>query len=274
MFDITSALNFVDRHGDFLNKEAIKKFQNRPFDMFGVAFYLLYDQNDDGGFPIFRIQNAPSSIFETCSRLSVLIDFELTKGLAVKNAVNFLLRKQKEEGFWEEPENLPEEVPDWLRPGKTETRIFETVNVLDVLLSLNSIPQEKLKLGLAFLRKNLQDNNLLKGFIHSSFILVSILCKINDDENALKVFYSLTNKLLELDIDTLIWAINCFIKCQFLRESTIIKQWIEKISSMQQNDGGLPGENMKQRANLTMDFLFLLKNWGNLKFYRKKIIMD
>ena len=262
MFDITSALNFVDKHGDFLNKEAIKKFQNRPFDMFGVAFYLLYDQNDDGGFPIFRIQNAPSSIFETCSRLSVLIDFELTKGLAVKNAVNFLLRKQKEEGFWEEPENLPEEVPDWLRPGKTETRIFETVNVLDVLLSLNSIPQEKLKLGLAFLRKNLQDNNLLKGFIHSSFILVSILCKINDDENALKVFHSLTNKLLELDIDALIWAINCFIKCQFLRESTIIKQLIEKISSMQQNDGGLPGENMKQRANLTMDFLFLLKKLG------------
>ena len=195
MFDITSALNFVDRHGDFLNKEAIKKIRNKPFDMFGVAFYLLYDQNDDGGFPIFRIQNAPSSIFETCSRLSVLIDFELTKGLAVKNAVNFLLRKQKEEGFWEEPENLPEEVPDWLRPGKIETRIFETVNVLDVLLSLNSIPQEKLKLGLAFLRKNLQDNNLLKGFVHSSFILVSILCKINDDENIIRETADFISKL-------------------------------------------------------------------------------
>jgi hypothetical protein len=125
--DIDGAIGFVVAHGDQVDRARLSYLRTGATPRPEVLDRTEMGQAADGGWPAFWGGDV-ASVDATCFRLSELDDLGALSRPAAHRAFDWLARRQRADGTWEEDAALAAEAPPWARPGDPEARLYLTAN--------------------------------------------------------------------------------------------------------------------------------------------------
>lgn len=127
MVDLDAAIGFVVAHGDAVDRARLSWLRAGTTPQPGVLANAEFGQAADGGWPAFAGGDV-ASIDATCFRLAELDDLEALGRPAARRALDWLTRRQRADGTWEEDPSLAADAPPWAKPGDPEARLYLTAN--------------------------------------------------------------------------------------------------------------------------------------------------
>ncbi|RPJ51844.1 MAG: hypothetical protein EHM21_01725, partial [Chloroflexi bacterium] len=123
--DLTASILFVDEHGSLLEKARLLKILLNEKAAKPVYEKLLSLQNADGGFPSRPRAGSASSVDSTLTALWQLDELGMFETPEARRGLGFLVDQQRAYGGWDENPQLPaHDLPPWIRPGETATRLY------------------------------------------------------------------------------------------------------------------------------------------------------
>jgi hypothetical protein len=123
--NLTASILFVDENGSLLEKARLLHILLKEKPAKVVYEKLLSLQNSDGGFPSRPKAGSPSSVDSTLTAIWQLDELGMFESAPVRRALNFLVSLQRAYGGWDENARLPaHDLPPWIRPGETATRLY------------------------------------------------------------------------------------------------------------------------------------------------------
>jgi hypothetical protein len=131
--DICKAVAYVQARGNAVERArlgAILRDEPPPEAALGELAAL---QKPDGGFAYWVPQ--VSTVCDTAYVLEWFDDLRIHRGPLVDPACRFLLHRQQEDGGWDEVEGVRAfNPPEWMVPGRVETRVWLTAYCAHVLM--------------------------------------------------------------------------------------------------------------------------------------------
>jgi hypothetical protein len=123
--DLTASILFVDENGSLLEKARLLRILLDEKPSPAVYEKLLSLQNPDGGFPSRPRGGSASSVDSTLTALWQLDELGMFETPEARRGMGFLVDQQGADGGWDENPNLPgHDLPPWIRPGETTTRLY------------------------------------------------------------------------------------------------------------------------------------------------------
>ncbi len=123
--NLTSSILFVDENGSLLEKARLLRILLNETPSKPVYEKLLSMQNKDGGFPSRPRPGSASSLDSTLTAIWQLDELGMFEEKPVRRALGFLVNMQRAYGGWDENPSLPaHDLPPWIRPGETATRLY------------------------------------------------------------------------------------------------------------------------------------------------------
>ena len=158
-----------------------------------------------------------------------------------QNAIEFLLNKQTEEGYWDEPKELLEyNPPKWLMPGNINTILWETANACHLLAILGYIQSPHLTKGVDFLLQNRDESGQIVGYLQGNWTTIAVMGLLQGpDSNLTQSFISIIDKNLDKILGTsdVAWCLRCFIDGEIDYKHPIIQKMLENLKENQNSDG-------------------------------------
>jgi hypothetical protein len=127
MADLDAAIGYVVAHGDAVDRARLSWLRSGLPQAEDVLDKAEIGQAPDGGWPAFWGGDI-ASIDATCFRLTELDDLGALGRPAARRAVEWLVRRQRPDGTWEEDESLADSAPQWARPGDPEAQLYVTTS--------------------------------------------------------------------------------------------------------------------------------------------------
>lgn len=127
MVDINAAIGFVVAKGDPVDRARLSRLRTGTEPAPELVTRVEAGQTPDGGWPAFAAGGVPS-IDATCFRLGELDDLGALGRPSVRHALDWLAKRQRSDGTWDEDAALAEVAPPWAQPGDPEARLFLTAN--------------------------------------------------------------------------------------------------------------------------------------------------
>ncbi len=125
ILNLTSSILFVDENGSLLEKARLLYILLKEKPSKVVYEKLLSLQNPDGGFPSRPKAGSPSSVDSTLTAIWQLDELGMFDNPHTRRALNYLVTQQRAYGGWDENAGLPaHDLPPWIRPGETTTRLY------------------------------------------------------------------------------------------------------------------------------------------------------
>jgi hypothetical protein len=128
MVDLDAAIGYVVAHGDRVERARLSYLRSGIAPPPEVLDKVETGQAPDGGWPAFWAGDV-ASVDATCFRLAELDDLGALTRPPARNALDWLARRQRPDGMWEEDESLAGSAPPWAQPGDAEARLYLTTNV-------------------------------------------------------------------------------------------------------------------------------------------------
>jgi hypothetical protein len=127
MADIDGAIGYVVAHGDQVDRARLSWLRSGITPPPEVLAKVELGQTPGGGWPAFWADDVPS-IDATCFRLGELDDLGALDRPPARQALAWLIARQRPDGTWEEDESLAGTAPIYARPGDPEARLYLTAN--------------------------------------------------------------------------------------------------------------------------------------------------
>lgn len=250
--DLDGARAFVLAHSDDLAQARLAGVRPPK----EVVKALEAVQRADGGFPRGWASpngpaaDAPSSLDATCFLLDQLRDLPpLTGSPMATRALSFLRRAQHQEGYWAE-EGAP-----WLA-GEAGTA-YLTANVTFTLATLDPSNRDPVNWGLRWLADRLGEG----PFIQTRYLTWAAAYRHEGPDSALAAKAWSALDLEQLGTDDLGWLLSAALYAGVGgRYLPAIARLLDRLASLQQADGGWPGE--MDRTASTLLALRVLRSFG------------
>src|SRR5512146_140591 len=150
--NLTSSILYVDENGSLLEKARLLRILLNEKPSPAVYEKLLSLQNPDGGFPSRPRAGSASSVDSTLTALWQLDELGMFETEPARRALGFLAAMQRAYGGWDENPGLPaHDLPPWIRPGETATRMYLSTYAAYWLGLAGPEYQEPLQKAAAFL---------------------------------------------------------------------------------------------------------------------------
>jgi len=263
--DIQKAISFVEENGTELETYRLSYLLGEKGDDGVPLGFLKGLQNDDGGFPYKGEKGKPSSVNHTISNLSIMIELGLTGSEVCRNAVDYLMSIQGEDGGWDESHAISRyDPPFWDLPGNLKTKMWLTASVLSHLIQLGYRESEAVRRGREFLLRNRDEEGKFFGFLHSTWISVGVFGQLEgaDSEivkSALEVIERNLDRL-EDGAGDLIWCLECFYVGGVSKGNTIARRCVDRVIGLQRRDGAwTSGDGEEHSVSTTIGALRILK---------------
>jgi hypothetical protein len=263
--DIQKAISFVEENGTELERYRLSYLLGEKGDDGVPLGFLMGLQNDDGGFPYKGEKGKLSSVNHTISNLSVMIELGLTGSEVCRNAVDYLVGIQGEDGGWDENHAVSRyDPPFWDLPGDLKTKMWLTASVLSHLILLGYRESEAVRRGKEFLLRNRDEEGKFFGFLHSTWISVGVFGQLEGAgseivKNALEVIERNLDRL-EDGAGDFIWCLECFYVAGVSKGNTVVRRCVDRVIGLQRQDGAwTSGDGEEYSVSTTIGALRILR---------------
>ncbi len=264
--DIKKSIEYVKTFGNEIEKARLAAILWDEKPTATVLQKLSLFQKSDGGFSYWVKEI--SNICDTCYILEWFDDLKVYRGLIVEQACQYLLDHQQEDGGWDEVEAIIKfKTPEWMIPGRIETRVWLTAYCAHVLIRFGYAEAEGTYCPTDFLVANCNESGRLVGYFRATWIALPMLAfypgpDVEQFNKALKVVES--NFSPEWAGSYIAWMIHCFKDAGLPVNHSLVNRSIFELKRKQNMDGSWDpeeGEGEEHRVNTTILAIRALKEY-------------
>jgi A-macroglobulin complement component len=171
--DFEKAIHFVRSHGNEIERARMDALLWDADPSTAVWSSLYGMQHEDGGFEYWV--HGVSSICGTAYVLQWLDDLALHRTSMANAACDFLLDRQKDDGGWDEVDSvLHLDPPEWMMPGRIDTRVWLTAFCVWILIRFGHAEAPGSRCPADFLLKYSDDTGRLQGYFRATWIALPL----------------------------------------------------------------------------------------------------
>lgn len=267
LFNIEAAIDFVKKNGESFEYSFLNAMANKKYIPEFTKNMMVY-QNQDGGWTRMDPDYKGNVSSISCS-LIALSKFNSVgiEESCYEKTLNYLRRTQKEEGYWDESEEVMDSHPPrWFYPNNPENHIWFTNGVVRYLTSLRCKDHQLIKRAKAFLRRHWKDQSF-KGYRHNNWMgAVTFSEEEMPIDTVIKnqCLNNLWNDAESYDLFDLLWAMESLISLNKDMDDPIVQRFYRLIQQKKQlDDGGFETEFGEQhRVELANKIIFTYLKLG------------
>ena len=260
--DLTASILFVDEHGSLLEKARLLRILMNEKPSKAVYEKLLSMQNTDGGFPSRPRAGSASSVDSTLTALWQLDELGMFETEPAQRALRFLVNMQRAYGGWDENPSLPaHDLPPWIRPGETATRMYLSTYAAYWLGLGGPDYRETFQKGVAFLAawqgttrrdaagqqgKDTLASGQLPGYLHNNWLGASAFLMAGEEyeHNArLAIDFLKSGNLDTWEDSQIAWAIDCLVRAGLQARHPFIQAGLDTLRQRRAPDGSWASED-------------------------------
>lgn len=226
-------------------------------------------QRRDGGFAYWVAQVA--NVCDTVYVLEWFDDLGVHRGPAPDRACRFLLERQQSDGGWDEVEAVARfDPPEWMVPGRTETRVWLTAYCAHVLIRFGYAEAEGTTCPTNFLLAHCDRDGRLVGYLRATWMALPMLAFYpgRDSEafgRAVAVIE--TNYSPDWDGAYLAWLLHCLHDAEVPLDHSLAARCLGDLERTQRPDGSWSpeaGEGEEHAVNATLRALRAARAYGRI----------
>ncbi|MFX0019859.1 MAG: prenyltransferase/squalene oxidase repeat-containing protein [Promethearchaeota archaeon] len=265
--DIEKAIKFVRSRGNLIEKARLNAILwDKPAQK-EVLRKLSTFQKSDGGFCCWIKEI--SNLYDTIHVLFWFDDLKLYRGPIVEPACRFLLDRQQKDGGWDEVDEVQKfNPPEWMIPGRIETRVWLTAYCAHVLIRFGYAEAEGTFCPTNYLIANCNERGRLTGYLRATWISLPMLAFYPGPEpesfqKAISVIES--NYSPDWEGSYLAWLLRCLKDAGLSRDHALVEHCLADLRQKQRKDGSWLPERSRGKehsVNATIGALRAFKRYN------------
>jgi hypothetical protein len=264
---VNRAIKFVQSKGKLIEKARLDAILwNKP-PQEEVLEHLAKFQKPNGGF-CYWIKEF-SNICDTIYVLFWCDDLKLYHGLVVDSACKFLLDRQKKDGGWDEINEVQKfNPPEWMMPGRVETRVWLTAYCAHILIRFGYAEAEGTYCPTDFLVENSDESGRLKGYFRATWLALPMFSfypgvESEPFQKAISIVDS--NYSPDWEGSYIAWLLRCLRDSNLKIDNPLVKRCLTDLEEKQRKDGSWQpenGEGEEHAVNATIEALRAFKSYN------------
>jgi hypothetical protein len=280
MVDIDAAIGFVVAHGDAVDRARLSGLRTGAAPPEEVLVNVEGGQLANGGWPA-GYDTSVASVDATCFRLAEIDDLNGLDRPAAKRALDWLAKRQRLDGFWEEDAALADSAPPWARPGDPDARYYLTANAAfwlavaspaasfsasssfpassppSSLASESSLSSSSLGSGsddsplydaqltraAQALRDALDDTGAWPGFLISGWLAAAVLHRTEWFYESARIQFTLTERIPTMSASDVAWMVAALRRVGANTDESLLAAARNRLDKTQRSDGGWPSDD-------------------------------
>jgi hypothetical protein len=253
MVDIDAAIGFVVARGDAVDRARLSSLRTGAAPPDEIMGNVEGGQLANGGWPA-GYDTSVASVDATCFRLAEIDDLNGLDRPAAKRALDWLAKRQRLDGFWEEDPALADSAPPWARPGDPDARYYLTANAAFWLAvsspSSSSSPSDvpapydaALTRAAQALRDALDDTGAWPGFLISGWLAAAVLHHTEWFYESARIQFALTERAPTMSASDVAWMVAALRRIRAATDETLLAVARNRLDETQRSDGGWPSDD-------------------------------
>jgi hypothetical protein len=261
--EVEKAIAFVQAQGNAVEQARLAAilWDEPPSEV--VLKELAALQNPDGGFTYWLRPGHVSTVCDTAFVLQWLDDLKVYQGPIADPACRFLLEHQQEDGGWDEVEAVRAlNPPQWMVPGRIETRVWLTAYCAHVLILFGyaEVPGTT-----DFLLAHCDETGRLTGYLRATWIALPVLAfYLGSDSEPFQKALGVTEANYSPDWpgSYLAWLLRCLRDAGLPAEHPLAARSLADLERKQRPDGSWESEDGEEFAvSATVEALRALRGY-------------
>lgn len=224
-------------------------------------------QGADGGFAYWCRQ--VSNVCDTAYVLQWLDDLQMQSDPVVDSACRFLIDRQREDGGWDEVEAVRGlQVPEWMMPGRLETRVWLTAFCAHVLIRFGYAEAPGTRCPADFLLAHCDQSGRMAGYLRATWLALPMLAFYpGTDSAAYERAVAVVERSYSADWEGayLAWLLRCLKDAALPAHHPLVRRSLADLERKQRSDGSWDpesGEGEEHRVNATIGAIHALRTYG------------
>jgi hypothetical protein len=238
MVDIDAAVGYVVAHGDAVDRARLSFLRTGATPADDIFQHVEAGQTSTGGWPA-QWGGDVASIDATCFRLAELADLDGLARRAGSRALEWLVARQRLDGFWEEDALLARDAPPWAMPGEPEARFYLTASAG---YWLGVADPERYEVSLtraaAALRDGLDSDGAWPGFLVSGWLAGAVLHLTEYFYEAARIFTVLGQRVSTMEAEDTASMATALRRVGIPPDDRLLVAARQRLSETQRRDGG------------------------------------
>ena len=265
--NVENAIAYVQARGNAIERARLGAilWNEPPPD--AVLQDLAAHQKPDGGFGYWARE--VSNICDTAFVLQWCDDLKLYRGPIPDPACRFLLDRQQKDGGWDEVEAIRAlNLPEWMMPGRIETRVWLTAYCAHVLIRFGRAEKEGTRCPTDFLLAHCDETGRLVGYLRATWIALSMLALYPGwDSEPFRKAVAVVEASYSPDWEGsyLAWLLRCLQDAGLPVDHPLVARCLADLERNQQRDGSWESEDGERyAASATVEALRVLRGYGRI----------
>jgi hypothetical protein len=265
--DLVKAIAYVQDHGSVIERARLAAILQDELPSKTALRELARLQNPDGGFAYWVPQ--ASNLCDTAYVLQWFDDLKVHKGPVVERACRFILDRQQKDGGWDEVAAVVNhDPPEWMMPGRIETRVWLTGFCAHVLICFGHAEAPGTYCPTDFLLEHRDEQGRLAGYPIATWVALPMLHfypgpdpETFDRARAVAE----ADYASQYDSAMLAWMLRCLKDADLPFDHPLVARALDDLERQQRPDGSWPAAEGEQRAvEVTVAALRELKRYGRI----------
>lgn len=267
--NLQKAVTFIKQHGNLIEMARLSSILCGKSPSIEVLAEIAKFQKPDGGFTYWCPQ--VSNICDTAYILQWLDDLQSHRCDLSDRACRFLLDRQSEDGGWDEVDEVGRyPVPEWMMPGRIETRTWLTGFCSHVLIRFGYAEAPGTRCPTDFLLSHCDAAGRMKGYLRATWISLPMLAfhpgpRSEPYRKAIAVVEESYSE--EWTGAHIAWLLRCLKDAHLSIDHSLVSRVIIDLENKQRQDGSWepePGEGEEHAVNATISALRSLSSYGRI----------
>lgn len=247
--NIARAIAFVQAHGSAVDRGRLAAILDGTPPSAAVLAALAARQRPDGGFagrlPI-------STIGATAYALQWCDDLRLRSGMLVDAACRFLVEHRRPDGGWDEVDAVRGlDPPEWMRPGRIETRVWLTADCGHMLLRHGRAAEMLAPTPADFLLAHADASGRLPGYVRATWNALPVFAHyLGTDSPPLRRALAVTEAEYDPQVEgsVLAWLLRALRDAGLPADHPLVARALHDLREAQRDDGSWTAEDGEEFA--------------------------
>jgi len=267
--DVKKAIAYVNARGDVVEKARLAAILWGHPPPEAALEKLAHLQKPDGGFAYWVPQ--VSNVCDTAYVLERFDDLGVYWGPVVDPACRFLLNRQQADGGWDEVEEVCAfDPPEWMIPGRIETRVWLTAYCAHVLIRFDYAEADGTRCPTDYLLAHCDGSGRMAGYLRATWLALPMLAFYPGPDS--EPFHR-AMAVVEVNYSTdwrggyLAWLLRCLHDAGLPADHPLVVRCLVDLDRKQRPDGSWSpdeGEGEKHAVNATLWALRALKGYRRI----------